>query len=152
MEDPGQDVHESDLSPTRDVVLGSSTYRCQPDEKKLEYIDLNNGWTVYESKFAKYMPPVSQLRTRAGHIAKRRPYIQKQTVTWWKAQCGLHGLETNGTIEDMQGRIRAHGHDDLRQGLQELAKSWMIQFLSKYDDNKKARALPKQFLQEVFGP
>lgn len=59
--------------------------------------------------------PQPLLKTKAGKIAKRQPGYDKRPKAYYQAQCSFRGLQTSGSIEELQQALQG------RDGAKELA-------------------------------
>jgi len=65
-----------------------------------------------------YLPRIT--RTPTGRVSKRQVTVPKQPVLWWRAQCIFRGLESKGTIEELQTRLKARLNAPMTQELRDL--------------------------------
>jgi hypothetical protein len=111
----------------------------------------------------KYMPPATPVLTRSGTIKVHQPrFIKQPPHGWWKAQCAFRGLDTKGTVGQLQNTLRGHEEEGIADAVKELEERSEEEFrvknaeereknwLSKYAIEDKARIDPKRLLQETF--
>src|SRR4051812_17613728 len=81
---------------------------------------------TYDSRVADYLPRVTL--TPTGRVSKKQIQPQKQLVGWWKAQCLFRGLDTKGTIEELQNRLKpapaAPMSNELLASIREIKKGY----------------------------
>ncbi|MCJ1243977.1 hypothetical protein MMC30_001174 [Trapelia coarctata] len=90
-------------------TLGSKAFTCSGD-------GLLKDGIKYDPSVQQYLPLLEPKRTKKGTIAVHQPYIKKQTLPYWKAQCVFRGLPQTGTVAKLQEALRyteATLHPDL---------------------------------------
>ena len=106
-----------------------------------------------------YLPLLAPKFTKAGKLAVHQPRIAKQSVKWWKAQCGFRGLPVSGNLRDLQDRIREQGNRGLsitmKEACEQMEKDYVRnnnraieEIWSRGDNNEKAKLWPQRFLYE----
>jgi hypothetical protein len=104
-----------------------------------------------------YLPKM----TKAGKVSARQPRIEKETASWWRAQCAFRDLSTGGKIEDLQNRLRGSVAKEMSGRMTELRdrmkREWKQKNTLKIeeqwrarDDSQKAQLWPERFLFETF--
>lgn len=136
--------------------LGSKAFTCSGD-------GLLKDGVKYDPKVEQYLPLLEPKRTQKGTIAVNQPYIKKQTMPYWKAQCAFRGLPVSGTVAKLQEALR-YTEATMDPELQAAEKRLNDEFRRKNavarDDKwskmetpeEKAEADMKRFLLEQFGP
>jgi hypothetical protein len=114
----------------------------------------------YHENLESFFPRIAL--TKAGKVAKRQVIPPKQPVDWWKAQCAFRGLNSTGTIQELQNHLKAHPNAQRMQGLTDLEATIAMEYKQKREaaqraakleqDAKDAEALSqtKKFLQAQF--
>jgi len=100
-----------------------------------------------------YLPRIT--RTPTGRVSKRQFAVEKQPVLWWRAQCIFRGLESKGTIEELQTRLKARPYAPMIQELRDLEAKMKKEFGQKQRKAEdewvaKEEAQTKAFLLEYF--
>lgn len=102
-------LHICNLLPTTSIDNDFATYRTQQNMEPGEYDRAERASQQYGHHFdsnmdRKYFP--EPLRIKSGKLAARQPEIPKANTPYWKTQCSLRGLKTNGDIELLQTRLK----------------------------------------------
>ena len=79
--------------------LGPKAFTCKGD-------GLLKDGIKYDPNMDQYLPLLEPKRTKKGTIAVHQPYIKKQTLLYWKAQCAFRGLPLSGTVGKLQEALR----------------------------------------------
>jgi hypothetical protein len=75
----------------------------------------------YYQDATEFLPLLEPVRGKNNRILKKQPRIQKQPMTWWRAQCIFRGLDATGRgIEPLQARLRAVPNAPMTKELKEL--------------------------------
>lgn len=149
------------ISPAIRKSISGRQYSCIVSNLEVQFIDETNDNTRYQTDINGYLPLPTPKLTKAGKIAAHQPYISKQPVKWWKAQCGFRGLPVNGNLRDLQDRIRGHGEGGLSKTMKEacvkLKEDYVLkndgaveQIWIRGDKNEKAKLWPKRLLCEFL--
>ncbi|KAE8454619.1 hypothetical protein EG329_000242 [Mollisiaceae sp. DMI_Dod_QoI] len=117
----------------------------------------------YTKGVADFIPLLEPLKTKAGLIAKRQPPKPRtQLATWWQAQCIFRGLDSKGTVPQLQQALRGHEvdpvSDDILLLLRNAKEEYRVKndealennWLHKLSDAEKAEKDPKRYLAETF--
>ncbi|KAK8100459.1 hypothetical protein PG999_010833 [Apiospora kogelbergensis] len=122
----------------------------------------------YDRNVTTYLPRIAL--TSTGRVAKKQPKKpQKQSWTYWKAQCIFRGLSPKGSIAQLQERLGGHEtapmseefraideqakkkyeakRDRAEQAAQDLEQKWA----SEMNDQQKASTDLRRYLVETFG-
>ncbi|KAF4632018.1 hypothetical protein G7Y89_g6113 [Cudoniella acicularis] len=120
------------------------------------------------SNFQPYLPRLEPLRTKKEKVAFRQPEIPRKIITWWRVQCALRGISPDGTIDDIQKRLRSAGNKPMLPELKDLERRLEAEYRPKVEAAhlaeqvaqeekwrnstmaEKADANPKRFLEEQF--
>lgn len=136
------------------TVMGTS-YTCQLRRSTLELTTTRSN-TTYEPNVDRYLPPPTPKLTKKGTIAKRQPYVEERSASWWRAQCAFRGLPNDGKVDTLQGRIRGHGDKGIspivKEAFERMKETYMQRIWNTFDNRRKAETLPGEFLRQTFGP
>lgn len=136
-------------------ISGSKSFTCSGD-------GLLKDGHKYDPDVQRYLPLLEPKRTKKGTIAVHQPYIKKQTLPYWKAQCVFRGLPQSGTVGKLQEALR-YTEATLDPGLAAAEQRLNGEFRRKNAiarDEKwkkmetpehKAEANPSRYLTEQFG-
>jgi hypothetical protein len=125
----------------------------------VQFSDVTNGDTQYEANIDAYLPLLQPKLTKAGKIAVRQPHVPTQSAKWWTAQCEFRGLSVDGTVRDLQDRIRGHGDGGLSKTMKEAREKMKRAYTKdnncaveelwvRADKNEKAKIWLKRLLYE----
>lgn len=152
------------ISPAVHQPISGRQYSClvsYEGVRSVDFRDETNDDTKYETDTAGYLPLLTPKLTKAGKVAVHQPHIPKQTVKWWRAQCGFRGLPVGGNLRDLQDRIREHGNEGLSSTMKGACEKMEKEYVEKNsgaiekiwsqgDNNEKAKLWPKRLLHESF--
>lgn len=132
-------------------------YSCNIDDKgRTEFFDTTNGNSKYEEDVTPWLPLLTPEPTQAGTVVSRQPKIPVQSKAWWRAQCGFRGLQLDGTVMDLQARLRAHGSagvsSDANKTFHEIKWNFFSLVYAAKTDGEKADGWPGRLIAECFGP
>ena len=146
--------------PIRKSISGRQ-YSCLVSNVGIQFSDVTNDDTEYKADMDPYLPLLTPKLTKTGKVAVHQPQITKQSMKWWKAQCGFRGLPISGKLQDLQDRIRVHGKGGLTRTMKEACKQMKEDYVTKNncaidqiwirgDINEKAKLWPKRLLFEFL--
>lgn len=141
--------------------LSGRQYSCLVGDAGPQFCDETNDKTNYQAHILGYLPLLTPKMTKAGKVAVHQPIISKQSMKWWKAQCGFRGLPVGGRLCDLQDRIRKHGNNGLSSSMKETCEKMEKEYVTRNadeiekvwiqsDNNEKAQLWLKRFLHESF--
>ena len=147
------------ISPPVCNSISGRRYSCLVRNSGVQFSDEASGNTKYEADIDGYLPLLTPKLTKAGKIAVHQPHIPKQSVKWWKAQCGFRGLSVRGNLRDLQDRIREHGNGGLsntmKEACEKMEKDYVMnnnraieEIWIRGDKNEKAKLWPERLLYE----
>lgn len=158
------DATRSPPAPPVHTTIGGREYSCYLASSGVPGVvfrDETNDGTAYEANISKYLPLLPPRLTRKRRVAVRQPRVPPRLPNWWKAQCGFRGLSVEGTLAELQARLRAHGSGGMSETMKEACRRMETDYLLKTidpiettweraDNHVKARMWPKRLLHEAF--
>ena len=146
--------------PVRESISGR-LYSCLVNNAGVQFSDETNDKTKYEADIDRCLPLLTPKLTKAGKVAVHQPQIPKQSIKWWKAQCGFRGLPVGGNLRDLQDRIRDHGNGGpsktMKEACEKMGKEYAVnndaaieEIWIRGDNNEKAKLWPERLLYESF--
>ncbi|KAI1607879.1 hypothetical protein EDD37DRAFT_614597 [Exophiala viscosa] len=140
---------------------------CKRDDidsgPRFDFWDESNDRTTYQADIAHFLPLLTEETTKAEKVVGRQSTIPEQSLNWWKAQCRYRGLPNDGSIRDLQARIRGHPGSGMSSSMEELLEKMKRQYelkniraiernWSSASGDEKAKQWPRRFLCETLLP
>lgn len=127
-----------------------------------------DGWELrfrghgYARRIAPFIPRGPSERAEDSKQSRQQLHYTTQPQEWWEAQCVFRGLNSDGTVEELQDTLRGHEEDAMAKDVLDVLGQAKRKFRrlnrAAREDNwknnmspdEKATLDPERFLKETF--